>query len=115
MADKKRPDHFQSVENGEDIVAESLGLIAAQGSTRCSESSACDADDPVVRDELDGEVVKDVGRVPEAGQQHYRRAITAPIQNLQAHVWRDHHEGRGVWGGIAPVCALSGATDRTQR
>lgn len=97
---RERVAHEDDVPEREPV--ESLGEVAGQrrrvvsrgGPGRGAEAPAREAEDVESAGETRGELVEDVRRVPQAGQQDHGRARTSPVQVLQA-ARRGLHEALG--------------------
>jgi hypothetical protein len=98
---------MEGVDDGEDVVAEAVGLVVGGG--RCgggrgAEAAAGDAVNVVAGGEFGSEFVPDVGVVAEAGEEDERTPGATPVKDFEFYIFVDGDELDFVWGGIDGPC-----------
>src|SRR5579864_8639442 len=114
MPDQDSARDVQPVTSDADVVRQAGNLVAVTRMSRRPVAATRDPDDVKAIGEVERELVKDVRRVAEAGQQDHRWALAAPIEHLERDALLDADERDGMWRGIGPgaLAATSGTDDR---
>ncbi len=103
VADEHGLRQRERIEHGQDVVGQPIGVVAALRHARSAVAAARDAVDVAVRRQARGDVVEDVRRVAQAGEEHHRPPAPAPVEHFERDAGLDAHGRRAMGRRVAPV------------
>src|ERR1019366_4650745 len=103
VAGQNRRGEMKRIEDGENILAQPLFAETRFRAAGRAVSPPGYAVNVTKANQLEGKIVKDVGRMSRPGQQHKRATRSSPIKHLELDVIFDTHKLDPVRRGILPL------------
>src|SRR5215469_85392 len=115
VPDQHRPDQLECIEDGENVVAETIGRIGRvtgrQRSAGGAEAAPCDAVNVICGRQFGSELVENMSRVSKTRKQNQGSSRSAPIENFQPDVVLDRDELSAMRRRVEPRCLFSGTPE----
>lgn len=97
MANQHRLFDFELIHHCQHIVRESLRREAARRVGGSSEAASRNSVDVVTTGKFRGEVIPNVGRIAETGEEYKRPSLTTPVEHFQLDALVDRNHLSMVW------------------